>query len=70
VVKIDKRQARKFFKQGQEIYMLPSRMNLRSVWYKPYKLMNSIDFDKQVNAYEYYNCNSETGSRAKFYRAG
>lgn len=26
------------------------------------------DFDKTVNCYEYYNCNSETGKYSAFYR--
>ena len=40
-------------------------------WYHPIEEQNAFDgfdtFDKFVNAYEYYNCSSETGNYAAYY---
>ena len=77
--KITKNQAWEKFKKGKTIYLLPSKANLNSIWVSPYSLTkqsyeeNSIYenlfdfFNCMLNAYSYYNCNSETGKRIAFY---
>lgn len=61
--------ARKLFNLGTVIYALPCNMCLGNAWMMPFRMSSEHDedFDKIVNAIEYYNCNSETGSYLRFY---
>ena len=70
--KIRKNTARKLFKEGKEICLIPCRARV-SMWIDFYKIQidryfsTNRDFDKIVNAFEYYNCNPEMGNYAHFY---
>lgn len=74
--KINKTQARKLFYCGHTLYLLPSKVIFvephteTNAWIKPIEISlfnNKEDFDKLVNYFEYYNCNSELGLYTHFY---
>ena len=72
--RIDKREARKRFTCKGAVYLLPSKVNLGSAWIKPFAISGfkendfSVEaFEKQLNAYAYYNCNEEMGKVIHFY---
>ena len=71
LTKIDKKLARKFYNVGIAIKILPCKINPNSQWYGGGWYDKSItygrDFDKLVNDYTYYNCNSETGRYCAYY---
>lgn len=60
--RINKAQARKLYKDSEnEIYMIPSNMSLSNIIVTPARLYPAYDFEMQVNAYMFYNCNHQTG---------
>ena len=60
--------ARRLFNKGIEIYMLPSKVVIGSIWILPIGIhRDETSFDAHVNAYRYYNCSDETGKRVHFY---
>ena len=68
--RITKQAARERFNNCESCYMLPCKMNPGNMWMKPvpvpvYDGHNS--FTEIVNAFEYYNCNNETGNYTAFY---
>jgi len=67
--RIQKRKARSLFNKGRTVYLVPSKLNPESpfVGYIGVNKDRSGDFDKAVNAFEYYNCTNETGRYAHFY---
>lgn len=64
-------QARKFYNNGTQIYLMPSKAVPGSIWILPTRISMHDDnpkaFDSEVNAYRYYNCTAETGKRVHFY---
>ena len=69
-VRISKARARKLCEEGKEVTIHPCNLSPESPWgYPPHLNWEpDQDFDKFVNAFEYYNCtNSETGYYAAFY---
>lgn len=75
MVRINKPQARKLFYAGCEICIAPVKANMMflgwSYWHA-YRNNDNLDktsgeFDKIVNAHEYYNCNYEMGYYSKFF---
>ena len=67
--KINNATARKLFNEGKELWitacnMRPQQGILLNV--PVYRYLDK-DFDKIVNAFEYYNCNNECGRYAAFY---
>ena len=60
--------ARRLFNKGIEIYMLPSKAVIGSIWILPIGIYrDETSFDAHVNAYRYYNCSTKTGKRIHFY---
>ena len=60
--------ARRLFNKGIEIYMLPSKAVIGSIWILPIGIhQDGTSFDARVKAYRYYNCSAETGKRVHFY---
>lgn len=73
LVRIGKKQARKLYNTGKTVYLAACNANLKSRWIHPF-MINSTNvdcdgqsFDSVVNAFEYYNCNSELGKYAAYY---
>ena len=70
--RISKAAARKLYQRGEEIYMLPCKLNPEGMYFNPMGLQideeNGSAFDSVVNAAEYYNCNYECGYYMAFYR--
>lgn len=70
--KINKRSARKAFNEGKTVYLCPCNLRPFTMWHPECPVSNNSkkDFNKIVNAFEYYNCaNGETGRRAAYYVA-
>lgn len=68
-IKINRQEARKLHEVGDSVYLLPSKANINSVWWKPAELDKEQDFDKFCKQYHYYNCNLfETGKQIAFYK--
>ena len=76
--KVNKPTARKLYREGREIYLLPCKVNEQALedknfWIKPVciSLATSEEtenkFDRSVNAYEYYNCCAELGYYAHYF---
>ncbi len=65
--RITKHAARKRHNEGLASYMLPCNMNPSNIWMKPVYTPQGATFAEIVNAFEYYNCNTETGRYAAFY---
>jgi hypothetical protein len=78
LTKINKTKARRLFKEGIELIVVPSKMPLDSVWgcsfrvnKEDYIRQNCDDtsnlFDRVMNQIEYYNCNNEMGNYLHYY---
>lgn len=68
--KITKAQAMKKMAKGEDVYMLPSKAVPGSIWIAPMLMSHEEEFDKQVNAYAYYNCNREVGMKVTYWAEG
>ena len=68
--RISKNMARKQFNAGSRILLIRNKTNPNyfvPLYHMIDKGMGSKDFDKSVNAYEYYNSEPELGNRTEFY---
>ncbi len=67
----NKATARKMFNQGNVLHLFPCKANINSPWWSDGCVISkhSTDetFDHLVNAFEFYNCNHETGYYTHFY---
>lgn len=80
--RITKSKARKVYEGGGSIYLLPCRMHPENHFQAPVLIRRrkydaetgqpapatEYTFEKVVNAFEYYNCDSGRGYYAAFYR--
>ena len=66
--KVDRSQARRLFLQGHKIFLMPSKISFDSAWIAPAEIdmESELSLDGAVNAFNYYNCNSETGCCAYY----
>ena len=71
IKQIDKRQARKIFNDGGEIFFQSSNMAFEGLWQNAMPLKKDelwrSDFDQVCSDFMYYNCDSERGRYIKFY---
>lgn len=76
--KVNKPTARKMYRQGCSILLLPCKVNDSAVngsspWVKPVTINintcthDANKFDRSVNDYEYYNCNAELGYYSHYF---
>lgn len=65
--RIQLRTARKLFQNGSEVYVIACKLRPDNLYMPAVKINPDYDFDKFVNAYEFYNCNNETGKYSAFY---
>ena len=68
--RVSKREAEKRFNAGEEICLVPCKVDPRNEWgvlYCVEKDEEHEDFEKIVNAFSYYNCNSELGNYVAYY---
>ena len=72
-VKVSKPIARKMYNYGLTVNLLPCKVSTNSIWIRPYTINKAESenlenqFDRTVNAFQYYNCNTETGYYSSFY---
>ena len=72
-VKVSKPIARKMYNSGLTVNLLPCKVSTCSVWIRPFAINKAESenlenqFDRTVNAFQYYNCNAETGYYSSFY---
>ena len=63
------RKARRVFNGGGMVWAIPCRMRFDNIFQQacPFDKLLDDDFDKAVNTYRYYNCDSERGRYPRFY---
>lgn len=72
MIRITKTEARKIYNEGGEVYIVASK--LRDEFAMKFNkavsdiVNTSATFESWVNAYKYYNCNTETGNGVRFYK--
>ena len=68
-MRVAKNKARSAYDGGFTVLFCPVKMIPFTPWHlETYVDKNSgCEFDTQVNSFEYYNCNSETGLYTAFY---
>ena len=65
--------ARRLFKEGKTIYLTPSNVlaDNSNMWIKPFPIRQEGEgeesFDDHINAFEYYNCNYQSGYYTNFW---
>lgn len=70
MIKVNKATARKMYRLGYEIKLLPCKVRLDNAWVSPVAISletHHDTFDHVVNQYEYYNCNAELGYYSAYY---
>ena len=71
LVRVSKRTARSMYKMNFTIELIPRLINPRGMWMQGHSTNRTHeeerDFDHIINAYEYYNCNNETGLYTAYY---
>lgn len=69
--RISKTAARKAYYQGTPIYIVPCYLRPDNMYMPAVEIgpwgEDVSGFDNRVNAFEYYNCNHETGYYTAFY---
>lgn len=69
-VRISKSEARKLYDRGEKVCFCPCKMRPFGYW--NHEIIKERDerytFDRYVDYYEMYNCNSETGKYTSFYK--
>lgn len=68
--RVNKPTARRLFMDGQSVTICPCNMRPIGIWGMGAVISKKEaddTFDRIVNAFEYYNCNAETGYYASFY---
>lgn len=70
--RISKTRAKTLYNQGNKVLFIPCKLNPFNMWGLGIWENNQLDgqfetFEKLANAFEYYNCNSETGKYIAFY---
>lgn len=71
--RVTKKTAIKAFLQGKNLYILPCKARLDSIWFSPYLITKNDDcktvedLEKLFNSFIYYNCNNELGKYISYY---
>lgn len=74
--KININTARRLYNEGRKIIVKTSKMRIEpTIWTTPMELVkkereeekNEIDFDRNINAYKFYNCNYKLGKTLQYY---
>lgn len=67
--RINKTAARKAYNKGEVIFMQSCNMPFESVWSSACQIVpdTATSFDSVVNAFQYYNCDSERGRYPHYY---
>lgn len=73
VERIDRRKAAKMYNMGFDVQFIPCKLNPENDFYSLGIVENMFlcgqygDFNKLLNAYEYFNCRPDTGNYTAFY---
>ena len=73
LVRVTMRRAKRYFDNAVNVYITSSNININHYGYfGGIACINKnhyedVSFDKHINTYKYYCCNSITGNRIKFY---
>lgn len=68
--RINRRRAQNLYNADVPVYLCACNKNPESPWQSAVEVLRSnveAPFEGVVNAFEYYNCNAETGHQAFFY---
>lgn len=70
-IRVTKPVARKLHRAGAAVTVVPCNIRVDNVWRMGYTITKSNCevglFDREIDAYEWYNCNAEVGYYASFY---
>ena len=72
-VRVNKPTARKMYNYGLTVNLLPCKVSTNRIWIRPYTInkaeseYSENQFDRTVIAFQFYNCNAETGYYPSFY---
>jgi hypothetical protein len=71
--RITKTQARKMYDLGQKVYICPSKARVNSPWIVLFELCEfgwamGDTFQRALDRYEIFNCNSELGWTCKYFK--
>lgn len=69
--KITKPKARAVYNAGGNVYLMASKLRVGNAWVQPVCINKNSgeEFESQINAFSYYNCNAETGKAVNYYLA-
>lgn len=65
---ISKVTAKRYHSNGEIVYVLPENASPLSPWNILGRIMPDKDFESELNAYRYYNCNAELGKNVRFFK--
>ena len=67
--RITRRKAQNLFNNGVSVCILANKLHPENIYFSPYEFNSNTEnhFDSVINAYIYYNCNSETGHGVNYY---
>lgn len=68
--RITKRTAERLYEMGEPVLFCPVKLIPGGVWGNGYIVTKEEEgrtFEQVLNAFEYYNCNNETGNYTAFY---
>lgn len=67
--KINKKTAESLYNTFQEIYIIPCKCNINSIWFTGCSVINdgTRTFEQLVNQFIYYNCCNELGKHPAYY---
>lgn len=66
--RIQKRTAAKLYNAKKELYIIPHKCNINSIWLTGCEIINNgLPFEQLINNFIYYNCNNELGKYPAYY---
>jgi hypothetical protein len=68
-IRVNKTTARAAYKNGLRVILCPCNLRPGYPWHPEVSISGKApaDFETQLNAFEYYNLNSEAGRRTSYY---
>ena len=67
--RVNKTVAKRYFNEGNVIRVCPVNISPSNTWglYTDLNRNTGVNFDEEINAFTYYNCNKKTGEYVAFY---
>lgn len=71
--RVSKTVAKRLYNEGLTLYVVACKVrpDFEGYWITPYEMNKSklqgMEFEKEVNSFEFFNCNSELGNYSAYY---